>query len=493
VYISTGIQIVFTFLTSVYIIRYLSVEEYGAYKLIGSIIIFATYLTSFGLESALGRFIPEFIGKRQYKKINRILLLALLLRISVLFIFAGLLVFFKYSIFNFLNLPSILMSWLGVIILIIFIQRTDSLFGDQFLASYMEHYLSRLNQVGATVLQFVLFLCVVFYNWGLGGLILSMLIVQSLSFICYLYLAIRKYTRNVRCYNIEDTFRLENRRILRFSLFSFLAVSTGVFKEIMIDNFVISHYLGAKMVGLYSFAAVMTGIVRQINPIGILKGVFNPLFTRKYYSNSEDREILLFSFEFFNKLYFFITIPALIGMGLLAKEIIIYVYNPEYINTLSIIYVLLGCYSIGLLTYTFDAIINTLEKNELFFYSGIFSIYNLIMDIILIPRFGIIGAAIATGSALVLQYFYYYYFTQKLTGLNFVFPFGSLFKSLINLIPMVMFLFIFKQYISSILSLLTTIFTAMIIYFLTAYFNKLFSDKERTMINNAIGRNIWVF
>ena len=377
IYIATGVQIIFTLLTSVYIIRYLSVEDFGAYNLIGSIITFSTYLTSLGLESALGRFIPEFLAKRQYKKINRILLLTLLFRISALFIFTGLLVIYRYSIFNFLNLPSVLMSWLGVIILIILIQRTDSLFGDQFLASFMEHYLSRLNQIGVTVLRFVLFLFVVFYNWGLGGLILSILIVQSLSFSHYLYLATRKYMQNVKKYSIEDTFRLENRRISRFAFYSFLSVSTGVFKNIMIDNFVISHYLGAKMVGLYSFAAVMTGIVRQINPIGILKGVFNPLFTRKYYSNSKDPEILLFSFEFFNKLYFFITIPALMGMGILSKEIIIYLFNPEYLNTLLIIYVLLGCYSIGLLSYTFDAIINTLEKNELFFYSGIFSIYNL--------------------------------------------------------------------------------------------------------------------
>ncbi|GAI67980.1 unnamed protein product, partial [marine sediment metagenome] len=37
------------------------------------------------------------------------------------------------------------------------------------------------------------------------------------------------------------------------------------------------------------------------------------------------------------------------------------------------------------------------------------------------------------------------------------------------------------------------IIIGMIIYFITAYFNKLFSDEERAMINSAIGKNLWVF
>lgn len=182
-----------------------------------------------------------------------------------------------------------------------------------------------------------------------------------------------------------------------------------------------------------------------------------------------------------------------IGMGLIAKEIIIFIYDAKYLNTLPIIYVLLLCYSVGFLSYTYTSIINVLEKNELFFYGGIFSIYNLVMDIILVAKFGIIGAAIATGSALVLQYFYYYYFVKKLTKINFVFPFKSLFKSLFNLLPMVLFLLFFKQFITNIGLLITAIIISMFIYLVMSYYNKLFSEKEREMINKAIGRKLWVF
>jgi len=183
----------------------------------------------------------------------------------------------------------------------------------------------------------------------------------------------------------------------------------------------------------------------------------------------------------------------LIGLVIISKEIITFIYDPKYLQVLPVIYILIFSYSIGFLEYTFRTIINVLEKNELFFYSGVFSIYNLIMDIILVAKFGIIGAAIATGSALILQYFYYYYFVRKLTKINFVFPFKSLSKSLFNLAPMILFLFFFKPFITSIGLLITAIMLAITIYSITSYINKLFSEKEREMINSAIGKRIWLF
>lgn len=314
VYIATAIQIVFTFLTSVYIIRYLSVADYGAYKLIASILTFAAYFTSFGMENTLGRFVAEYLSKGNYKNINHLLSVTLIVRITSVFLFIGLLVVFKYPIFSFLNLPDVLMTWLAVICVLIFIDRTKSLFGTSLLASYMEIYIDKINVIGISITRFILFLLVVHNNWGLGGLILSMLVVEVASFIYFSVFAIKKYIGNRKKYSSNKE-NLEYKRISRFALFSFLAVSTGVFREIMIDNFVISHYLNASMVGLYSFAAVLVDIPRQLNPIAILRGVFNPLLVKRYYAAKEDKNVLIFFFEFFNKLFFLSPSQCLLGWG----------------------------------------------------------------------------------------------------------------------------------------------------------------------------------
>jgi len=493
VYVSSIIRAVFSFLTFIYIVHYLSVTDYGAYKLIASIITFATYFTSLGLENTLVRFIPENISKGNYKNVNRILLLSLIARISLIFLFIGILFVFKQSIFSFFNLPDILMVWLPVICLIIFLSRTKSLFGKSLLSSYLELYINEMNVIAVTILRFFFFLLVIFNNWGLVGLIISMLCVEIISFCYFLFFAIKKYRNNNRKTSHIYCKGNNYKRIIRFSLYSFLAVTGGIFKETMIDNFVISYFLGPTHVGLYSFAVALVGITRQFSPMMILRGVFNPLLVKKYYTAKEDKNVLIFFFTFFNKLFYFISIPMFIGLGMLSKEIIIFIFDVKYLSALPVIYILLSSYTIGLLSATFVPIINTIEKNELFFYSIVFSIYNLIMDIILISKFGIIGAAIATGSALFLQYYYYYYFVRKVSKINFVIPYKCVLKVLLNFTPSVIFLLFFKKYIANLGLLIVAIIFSSLIYFIASYYNKLFSGRERQMINNSIGKKIWVF
>ena len=134
-YISIGVKIFFTFLISVYIIRYLSTDDYGAYKLIASILTFAAYCTSFGLSNAIVRFVPEYLIKREYKKVNRLIIIVVLFKITIVFLFIIILHIFKNSLFSFLNLPNILMVWLGVISLIIFFQQMYKVFGVSLLDS----------------------------------------------------------------------------------------------------------------------------------------------------------------------------------------------------------------------------------------------------------------------------------------------------------------------------------------------------------------------
>ena len=193
VYISIGVELAFTFLASVYVIRYLSVDDYGAYKLIASIVTLATYLTSFGLENTLGRFVPEYLSKKNYRNVNYLLSLMLVIRTLIIFVFIGILAVFKNPVFSFLKLPNVLMTWLIVIFILIFLNRTKSLFGSAMLASYLELYLDKLNVIVISIIRFILFLFVVKNNWGLEGLIISLLVVEILSFVYFLILAIKKY------------------------------------------------------------------------------------------------------------------------------------------------------------------------------------------------------------------------------------------------------------------------------------------------------------
>jgi len=113
------------------------------------------------------------------------------------------------------------------------------------------------------------------------------------------------------------------------------------------------------------------------------------------------------------------------------------------------------------------------------------------MDIILVRYFGVAGIAFATGSALLLLYLIYFIAINQYIKLKF--PLTTLLKTIFNTIPMFLFLYIVKEFISNIFMLLLVIFVGASLYFFMAYLNKTFNQDERNIINMVIKRKVWIF
>jgi O-antigen/teichoic acid export membrane protein len=75
-YLSTALNIIAGFIIPIILVNNLSVETYGSYKLISSLLIVAWVMTSFGLESVIGRYIPELIVNKKHQIANNIFLFA---------------------------------------------------------------------------------------------------------------------------------------------------------------------------------------------------------------------------------------------------------------------------------------------------------------------------------------------------------------------------------------------------------------------------------
>ena len=115
------------------------------------------------------------------------------------------------------------------------------------------------------------------------------------------------------------------------------------------------------------------------------------------------------------------------------------------------------------------------------------------MDIILVKHFGPIGAAIATGSALLLTIIYYYIVVIFYAKIKLTFPYVSIIKIIFNLIIVALLLIYLKATIKDIFSLLVVLLSGAVMYFFLSYINKPFSKKDRHYINNMIGKQMWVF
>lgn len=489
-YISKFSNMGLAFIFSVLLVRYLRPDDYGAYKIFLSIGTILNIVTSFGFESSITRFIPEFLQRKQNRNINQLLLRFLILRFCMVLLFSAATILYGGRFYKALNFTDIMIGYYPVFCLYLIFLGTTRVIGNTLFSAYMEIKVNAVLQIIRNIVMISILSIVILKDLRLMGIIYLLVITELINFIIYLILFLKRYFQNIKI--PEPANPLEVKRISKYAFFSFLFAGTAIFKNTAIDNFVISHYLDMEQVGLYAFAVSLVLLLNSLNPGQILKPILNHIIIRKY-TETKDTQILIYGNTLITKLCCFLMIPSFSFLCILGKPVVLYVYSPDYIGALPVLYVLASFFSLRSLIFGLGFIFSTLEKMHLRVISNTFSIYNLVMDIALVKYFGIVGVAFATGSALMLTFLYYFIVIRAHLKIKIEFPALALFKIIINAMIVISFLFFIKKQIGGIFSLAAIILFAFMLYFAMSFLNKPFNDRDRDHLNSIIGKKAWVF
>lgn len=165
-----------------------------------------------------------------------------------------------------------------------------------------------------------------------------------------------------------------------------------------LDKIMINYYLGEKEVGIYTIGVQLTSILAiLIGPIQ--NSVFPKMLElyRKDYKKYYD--FYLLSNTVITQLYLFLTLLSIIVIKYLFK----YVYSEEYLPSIGIYNILafsILIKAVGALQTSHVTIKNIVKKS--FYKTLVGLILNIILNNILISKYGINGAALAT---LLTQFF----------------------------------------------------------------------------------------
>ena len=165
-----------------------------------------------------------------------------------------------------------------------------------------------------------------------------------------------------------------------------------------LDKIMINYYLGEKEVGIYTIGVQLTSILAiLIGPIQ--NSVFPKMLElyRKDYKKYYD--FYLLSNTVITQLYLFLTLLSIIVIKYLFR----YVYSEEYLPAIGIYNILtfsILIKAVGALQTSHVTIKNIVKKS--FYKTLVGLILNIILNNILIPKYGINGAALAT---LLTQFF----------------------------------------------------------------------------------------
>lgn len=485
VFVGIFLSKIFSFVYRITIANSLGSEIYGRFSLALMIMVLFISLSSLGLQEGLSRYIPFYRGKNEKEKIKHIFRYSLMIVFFSSFSLAILLFLFSEIIsINLFNSPglTIFLKWFAVFIPI-------SVFAGFFhlpLRAYekikwhvfIPHILQPFVQVfSLLILIFLGFKAsAVIFSYNLGYLTIFLVS----FFVCrYYFKFLFKKTKLNKKIKSQT-----NQKLFSFS-WPLIFLGLVVFLFMYMDSFVIGYFKGVSQVGIYN-SAVPLAVLISIAPVLFLQ-LFYPLIVKEY-ARKNTKLIKELSKQVV-KWIFLINLPFVLIMLFFPGEVINLFFKPEYLvaaNSLRFLSIGMFFYSIFVIS---ENLLSMVGKSKIILKNLLITVtLNLVLNIILIPKFGITGAAFSTMISYIFWSFLTLIQTRKHT---LIIPLKRKMLSifLVSLIPL-LFLFVFKQImpITKLTLILQGIFF-LLLYFLLIFLTGCF-DKNDLMILQAIKKKI---
>ena len=200
------------------------------------------------------------------------------------------------------------------------------------------------------------------------------------------------------------------KKLFRFSL-PLLPGALSVFVFSFTDQICIKTMLGLDDLGVYSVGNKIATVL-TFTGIGV-SAALSPLIY-KHYKEKETPEKIALLFRLFSSLSF----VALAFLAFFANILVEKITTPAYAAAIPIIPFLLFAIYLNSLTFFFPGLSIAKKTGKISLIATVAAVINLTLNLILIPYYGIIAAAIVTCFSFALNFFLLYYFSQKEYRIN---------------------------------------------------------------------------
>ncbi len=430
----------FGFFYRLLIARYLGPGDYGKIALAMTILALGTAVSVIGLNAGLQRYVSYFIGKKDKKRIVGTIKSGF--RISFpLSLFISLIVFIfspQIALHIFHN-PE-LTPLFRIFSLIIPFNAAILLLKSLFLSFKKPEYSVYVESFGEQFLKLILTLVVVLLGGKILGVAYAYLAALSITLI-FGFLLLQFKVFKVFKSKIMPVF--DYRTLLIFSVPLFLS---RILSLVMgwTDTFLLGYFKNETFVGLYNVALPLaTSLTIFFTAFGAL---FFPIVTELYARKkiTDIRNV----YTVILKWIFLVTFPIFFLMILFPREIIRILFGGAYLPASVALVMLCFGYFIHATIGPANLGLQTFKKTRYILYITLgMATLNVILNILLIPRFGMIGAAAATTTTLFLTHLSFFF--KFRTIIKFKIPFKYYLKYILaSAIPLTAIYFIIKIFFS---------------------------------------------
>lgn len=391
------IRYVIGFVISIYFVRKFTVEEYGAYNYSFAFITFFSAIAGLGLEQILTKYFVEHSEEKE-KILGTSLVMRLLSSLISLFI--------SYAIIRFVRPNDPFIYNLVFAFSISYISQSFYVFDSWFQSQIQSKY----SIIAKSIPLFVVTLLKLFLLFKTNASILSFAYVYSIEFLLSALLLWMTIKRNTKLKQLSFDLQLA-KKFLKDS-WPLILSGLSTYLYMRLNQILIGNILGDKEVGIFSLS-VMISEVWYCIPAIICSSVFPILIESK--KRSEDTYM-----KRLNKLYIafiWITIFVALFVTIFSKDLLVWVFGTRYINSYVPLSILIWSGTPVFLGVATNLYLIIEKKTTIIFVRTVIgAAVSVLLNTLLIKRFGIIGASIASFVSYSVVTYSMFFFPNLSTG-----------------------------------------------------------------------------
>ena len=464
------------------IIARLGVGDYGLVSLGFAALSVVAILSLVGMQSGVVRYVSFYKGREDKGRIKGTIISALRITLPLSLILA-LILFWQANwlsihFFHDATLTPILRVFsIGIPFLVLtsnFLSATIG-FQDMRYSVYTQYIFQEPLKLALIVILLALGFGVLGAAWG------WVITLITTSFLAFYFLEKKVFPifrTGVKAVSVD-------KELLSFSLPLLFASIAGLIMG-WTDTLMLGYFSSSGDVGIYN-AALPTAQVISAIP-GAFVAIFFPVVSELYARNKIDD--LRRTYTAVTKWMLSLIFPALLLVLLFPQQVIGILFGAEYIAGATALWILVLGFAVGAVLGPAGAILQTYGRTKtIMMTTYIGAAVNFLLNFLLIPIYGINGAAIATAVSLALLYMLKFLFARRVAKVQ---PFKlSYFKIIVASLIAVSIVYAITKYLIgvSIPSLIGMLFVFLALYFFLLLLFKSF-EQEDLMIMRAIDQRL---
>lgn len=246
-------------------------------------------------------------------------------------------------------------------------------------------------------------------------------------------------------YNIKPHFKWNTKLFKTILVFGIPFALAGIFTRVYSvgDHIIISYLVGTKEVGFYSIPSKIA-FAFQFIPLAFAATLYPAMSV--YFANDKPRLKLVFEKGIFYLAM--LALPLSFGIAAIADVFITKVYGAAYLPSVVPLQILVASLIFAFLDFPVGSLLNACNMQRIQTTAmGVTMVFNILLNIILIPRFSIIGAAVAALLSNAALFIFGYIYVHRIVELPSWKFWGKIAKILLAAAIMGLVVILFKGFL----------------------------------------------